>query len=390
MLKNIKRFHSLLFLLSAVGVVLAVNISKGYVLAPDSYTFSIWADSLIKAQWNVASFLESVRAIHPVQHYLIPVTILALAKNFAGEGWVQLFFGFNILLTIMIAGLFYYISLALKICNLGTIIGCFSVFIISTDFLIWPRYLLTDILFAFLVATLIACFIATLFENSKVGKILSLIVCLLIILSRPTWIPYVTVTILFLLMPLKFIKPLPVVTILATGVLSVAIAGASFVFLYSNIAEFNSFAAVDWLDQWVQGGVVVHDRPNTYVDNMTRNYVDLTYLYLKRVIYFFSFYSTDWSFGHKAFNTIWMTSFWCCLILCFNRWDRLESAIKVLICYLTALILGAALFQSFILIDYDWRYRFPLIVPMGIIISIGASNLLVLIANRSQNLKNYY
>ena len=67
--------------------------------------------------------------------------------------------------------------------------------------------------------------------------------------------------------------------------------------------NFNGIAKVDFLTNMVKEGVIVHDRPNTWVDK-PNNLTDVILIYFLRLINFFNPYASTFSIMHIALNAI--------------------------------------------------------------------------------------
>ena len=61
------------------------------------------------------------------------------------------------------------------------------------------------------------------------------------------------------------------------------------------------------------------------------------------------------------------------------QWSFFSVKIKIqdrIFFFIILLSLFVATFHSFILIDYDWRYRFPIILPLLILFPISSENII--------------
>ena len=66
---------------------------------------------------------------------------------------------------------------------------------------------------------------------------------------------------------------------------------------------FDNIAKVDFYTDMVKNGMIIHDRPETWV-NQPQNFIDIVYIYFLRLINFFNPYASTFSIVHIALNVI--------------------------------------------------------------------------------------
>ena len=120
--------------------------------------------------------------------------------------------------------------------------------------------------------------------------------------------------------------------------------------------------------------MIIHDRPDTWVSS-PNNFFDIVIIYTLRMVNFFNPYASTFSLLHILLNFIQTILIAISLII----WLFLVSFTGTkdkLFLFNILLSLSVASFHSFILIDYDWRYRFPIILPLIMIIPISLEMIL--------------
>ena len=128
-------------------------------------------------------------------------------------------------------------------------------------------------------------------------------------------------------------------------------------------------AQVFFYTEMVKTGVIIHHRPDTAINN-PNTFFDIVYLYYIRILFFFNPYAKSFSDIHLVLNSI--QTFY--IFLSITAWSFLSINFKLLnkIVFLILLIsFFVSFFHAFTLIDYDWRYRFPIIMPMLVIFPIS-------------------
>ena len=149
--------------------------------------------------------------------------------------------------------------------------------------------------------------------------------------------------------------------------------------LYSSIFEFmNTFLSEKpqalFLIEMVEKGMIIHDRPETWVD-APNSFLDVALLYLTRFIFFFNPYAESFSIIHNVLNLFQtLIIVFSIFILIFFK-SNAKSIEKSLVLILITSF-SVAFFHSFTLIDYDWRYRFPIIIPLIMILPMSLEILL--------------
>ena len=149
---NFKEKYLYILLLLSFLTIAYYHLSSTIYMAPDSYRYSRWADELIKLNFNLYDYFSLEKsAIRPHLFFVsVPVYLMALCKFFFVNEWQ---FGF-----LLINLLFLFFSLIIFVKSL-LLVGIRPIIIaltlplivISVDILIWPRYILSDMIYAFLV-----------------------------------------------------------------------------------------------------------------------------------------------------------------------------------------------------------------------------------------------
>lgn len=124
-----------------------------------------------------------------------------------------------------------------------------------------------------------------------------------------------------------------------------------------------------FLTEMVEQGMIIHDRPETWI-KFSNTFFNVAYIYFLRFIYFFNPYSESFSKIHIILNIFQTLVIFCSLSVLVFLKTEIKSMHK---CVLLVIVisLSVAFFHSFTLIDFDWRYRFPIIIPMLMIVPIS-------------------
>ncbi len=363
--------YSRIFLYFSVLVAFVMisfyNLSIGFVMSPDSYTYSEWADELIKLNFNLKIYFSQNDFFTPSYFYTIPVVIVAILKVLFGNAWQYAFLVFNLSLVLFSLILF---SKSLLIIGVRPVLISIAmgVLVISVDLLLWPRYMLSDMTFTFLVILASYIVINGIVEGQF--KYLSLISAMILILvSRPSSLPVIFAIFFFIGFSRLKIQAKPTVILLiiiALFVLTPIIFAIAHYFIKSNLSD--NIQAAHLLNM-VDLGMIIHDRPETWV-NSPISFFDVAYLYFVRMITFFTPYAAPFSIIHIMLNSIQTIL----VLFSITVWMFIGGKIKLLdrvVLFILILSFSVAAFHAFTIIDYDWRYRFPIILPLVMIIPIA-------------------
>lgn len=352
-----------------VSALLAlINLRHELISSPDTTTYIRWADLLIGHNFNLKAYYQDNPFVSSTVFYTLPVSIIALLKVVAGEYWKQIFYAINIFALIATVVLFRLSAQLLEI-RAVTVAVVLPSFLITTDFIIWPHYLLTDTIFAALVMTSVyATLLATLKRRCYLFPIAC---CALLLLTRPSAPPVVASILLFLI---SSRLPLPVVNVKRLAWLSLSavivvalVYGAVFEAVLSTPTQSEQLT---FIGSMVSKGIVIHDRPDTFIA-LTPTLLDIARLFLLRLIMFFSPYASTFSTSHIVANCVILLLFLASVIAWFMLPLERSKNTRNSAHFLLVTTLSVAMFQAATLIDFDWRYRFPVIAPMLLFVTMS-------------------
>ncbi len=352
------------------------HLNSGFYMSSDSYKFSSLADNLIELNFNLYHFYFSdsvdFQKVTPF-FFTIPAFLIALCKIIFLDKWQHAFLILNLIFV------FFSIIIFTKILlNIG--VRSFLIFLnlplilMSVDVLTWPRYILADMNYAFLVI-LITYFITKGFVENKFNYLVIFLILFLILLTRPTSISIIFAVIFFFtIMKYQiFLKHKAILFFILTLFITVPLV---FGILYYCIKfQFTEITQLEWLPDslypisMVKSGMIIHERPETWVD-VPSNFKDIAFVYFLRLVYFFNPYAATFSINHNILNII-QTFFIFLSIFIWSFFGGVSKIKDKTFFLIIILSISVAAFHSFTLIDYDWRYRFPIILPLLMLFPIS-------------------
>lgn len=349
------------------SLVAYYNFSKGFVVSSDSRLFSSWADDLIRLDFNLYLYYSQNTFINPNYIYSIPIILIALSKYFFGAEWQGAFIIINLAFVFFSYMLFSKILMILKVRPLVISMGVL-ILTLSVDLLVWPRYVLTDTIFSFLIILSLYLIIKSIVKK-KIDYFYLVLVIILIFLTRPTSIPFILVTIFFMIIfkfqiqfSLKLIFSVLILLCITTPFILATIYYLMEIYLIGD-------PRVDFLIEMIEKGMVIHDRPETWIES-PKSFLNIVHLYFIRFFYFFSPYASTFSIIHIFLNLFQTLIVLFSISIWLITKEKNNDINKTLALILLTTILVAT-YHSFTLIDYDWRYRFPIIMPILILFPLS-------------------
>ena len=361
-----------------VYVIIAIFIIyKGSVQSPDTGTYVKWAKILIGHEFNFLAYYGDVTFHVPPFLYTIPVAIFAIFISIFNEQWAIAYQALNL------AALFFILFLYAKtILHLGVrqwlVSMSLLVFIVSTDYLLWPRYLLTDSLFA--ATVMLAIYIVLAGPNNRPSYYALIIFSsFLLLFSRPASLTFIAVFLFFgVLIDLSQRVLIKKTLFLRLGILTLLSSAIFSVIIMTHASGFFESDQLDFWRPWIERGVVIDSRPETYIV-FEATYLGTTKLYLYRMVGFFNPFASDFSMTHNVLNGLLLLSCYVVIFVLFRYsfidFEKNNNRAKA-ITLLSTLIVFVAISTAAILIDYDWRYRYPIIAPLIMLATLIFDNYL--------------
>jgi hypothetical protein len=370
--------------------LIAANLRQSLVFSPDSGTYIAWADQLIALNFDVVAYVKQVDFVVPPFFYLLQVLIVALLKQALGTNWALCFHGLNLCCMVVVLIAYWRSALRLAMRPWAIALG-FVALSVSVDLLIWPHYMLSDTMYMALAMLAVYAAIGVIqsagpSQGASTGGVYHLVKvvllllfwCLLLTISRPSSPP--------LMFALAMSPCLPWLSgyLGTTGRLSVAIVtgGLLLALGYATLAwdalhtDPQALSSA-WrlITEHLREGGIIHHRLETY-QTTPQSMLDVLAIYLRRLLWFFSPYAQGFSLTHVLIKSAQAGLIFVGLLCCLISYSRCASMHQASILLLIMVVLGPAFYHSAVLIDYDWRYRAPVIAPLILLATLGLSAML--------------
>ena len=345
------------------------HLNSGYSMSTDSKRFSKWADDLIRLDFNLYEFfsIDINYNMPSLFFYSVPVVLIALCKVIFVNEWQFAFLILNLSFAFFSIIIFVKSLLLIKVRPV-LISLTLPLIVASVDILIWPKFILSDMIYAFLVLLSVYLIIKGIIKD-KINYLAISIIIFLLLASRPS-----SISAVFAILSFIIISKFPIFMKQKNILLFILITFVSTPFLLSLVYFFIEFYfdnidKIDFYTDMVKNGMIIHDRPETWV-NQPQNFIDIVYIYFLRLINFFNPYASTFSIVHIALNVIQIVLILISVFIWFFFGGHIKIYDKIFL-FILLLSFSVAAFHSFILIDYDWRYRFPIILPLILLLPIS-------------------
>jgi hypothetical protein len=382
----------------------AYALGAGLINSPDSGTYSRWANQLIAVGFNYADYAKAVSFVIPPLFYAGWVTLVAAIKIVSGPYWQQAIVFINLLancgVAVLIVNTTYRITR-----HSGAAWFALLLFCIAFDIFNWIRYVLSDCTFlwlSFAIFYLLSCLLIgdgskEVQQSAKPRKTLPLlllslgVLCPLALMWRPTGIILFSLLIAsgFLGWRLrqgrfsqkKQSRPasdarrraisvgLTLLSVLALWIGHGAIVQQPERWPAKALSNAIRRSAEDY-----SKGIVIHGRNNTY-HAAPKSLPDYVAISADKFKHYFHPTHPSFSRSHKLLSLLFFVQVYLFSSIALGLWltaktglGRREEAVVTL---LFGCVLIFALFHSVTQLDYDWRYRLPILPHLIVIAATG-------------------
>jgi hypothetical protein len=356
-------------LVGVLGLLLVRHWPLGPRFAVDFARFDAWSGYLLDVDFDYRAFYQRIG--RPERLYTVPLTLMALLKVWFGAIWQDVYFWLNLVWASLTILATCAAARLLKVSWLA-IAAVLPLVLLSADFMFWPHYLLTDTLFAFLLMALVwwLVFMLTRVHASALQRAWQSAVAIMLLglvaLGRPTSLPYVLAIAGFaavLALRLDRLRPWQLLLSLAMGVGVVALIYGVLIAIYVETDWMGRSRELSFIARFAGNGMIVWDRPETAITH-AGGWLGYAQVFLVRVATFWSPYASSFSTVHLLANGAITLVFLAAVLgwVCSGRLLERVAGRAVLLILLIAV--AASCFHGLLFIDYDWRYRFPVVAPM--------------------------
>ena len=349
-------------------------LAAGVRMSPDSQAYAHWSARLIESGFDYPGLIAEASGGFPAILYALFATLLALLRLAFGDGWttalVALNFAAHVALAILV------VRLTARVTRSGLAAwGALLLYLGCFDLLMWVPLVLSDSTFVLLAFTVFTLAAARILGDSK-GWLTVLAPAVAGVFYRPTgmvllpdlaWAIYLAKT------RRPHLRRGPLLAVLCIGLAAIVLAFAWFAQDPGRWPFDSLSAAFDNVAAEYAGGEVVSARPETYHE-APGGLIDYVLIAGDRFLHFFAIGAATFSAGHwlvelAFFLPCYALALWLAVALWRGRTGFEAPERKVFLAAFGAL-LSYAVFHALVQVDFDWRYRTP-ILPHLILLAAG-------------------
>ena len=361
-----KSYKDLFFLnISLLIVFIIFLFSISLNIPPDTERFLYW----IKNTYNFSlkenlNYLTNQKGGEGV-FFLISLYIFKFFSYLVFN--IKILFQFLNIFVILLAVNFIYLRFKLNLIIYIPI--TILVIFINYEFSQWIYIPLTDLFFFSLV------FFVIFFYNEK-KYLLTTFLFFIALFTKPTGINLVIIFIQLLFYENFFKNKNFYLKFILFNILLIIIVN---VILYYDLQIPILKDRLGFLNQNFNEGIIVIDRPYHNVD-FDGSLLDQFKIFTFKIIFFFKFTDIKFSFFHNVVNLVVFSILYASTFLSLFYKDVNKKDLKLIHINLLV-IMSYAVFHSITWIDYDWRFRGVIILPLFANLIIYIKNLKILTKN---------
>jgi len=380
---------------AAVFAIISVCHGVGlFLLGPhmanDSRWYSDAADHLIAYGFNYRTYLERTDSSIPPLFYLSFVTLLAVCKKLFGDYWQYGVLAMHLVADSLVGA--QLVSLVRRLTRISSAAWVALVlYLVCFDIFNWSRQMLSDATFL-LVSFSIFFLIAGAFLRDQPGRpwghqVGVAVLLLLALVSRPTslvlCLPVAGTAILWWRRRATPDQPLQLHPgVLGTFALLAVAATLAYASVMQNIRlwpwpALSDLLRLPYYSGLYSQGEVVSARLYTYLPPPA-TLLDYVAISATRFFYFFAFFLPyGFSPGHNLIMAIFFVPTYALAVVGLYGFIRRRAGLdgrgEAVVAISVAFIVTFAFFHAHTEVDFDWRYRLPIIPHLILLAAVGVA-----------------
>ena len=371
--KVLRRFWAVVLVAYAAWILLS-----GARYGPDSHTYSRWADTLIALRFNLPAYLREQSFVVPPVFYILWTLVIALLKTILGSSWAAGVLALNW----VSIGWGSYVTLdrirLLTASAAGLLLGVW-LFLTAFELLMFAPFVLSDLMYwALSTAVIGAALTLTVSEDdgpqSKTmiaGSALTLIA----LAFRPVGIPLLMLWVVAMIAaPARAILDRFGSLMLATVIAAVTAVAFLHGYLLMHPDQWPFGAPPSFLlllsDEYHRGVLVYAPESDLVVPAATTVF-GAVIITLQKLLYFLTPWLPHFSKSHTMLNlAFFIPAYGLSAVALANR-ARLSPRQRRATVLLAIYAIALAAFHAMMQIEFDHRYRLPMLTALIMLSAIG-------------------
>lgn len=356
-------FHDILiFLLALISRVAYMGVI-GVRLGGDSAFYRSTAALLTETNFSLSSLIDHNI---PFFYWAYPFVIAVFQQNNV------LIVIFQIIIQSLTAVLLYRIGAVLFGLRIGVFAGV--IYALFWELIQWDMYILTDSLFTAMVVLLLYALIRAQQTGDSKRWLIFAFVLFALILLRPTALP-VAVSVIWFITSGWGLRYRLAMALLALGIF---ILWVGEFWIFDTTSRYGADAYVKYFQSLFVDGIVIRDRPEYTLHVQwdpgftSHNAITFIWVFVNRLIGFWYIWTAAFSKSHILYNILTMVPLYVFGLLGLVTSYR-KGVHKKIITFMIMVIGTYWVFQGITEVDYDWRYRLPVLPFVILFAAYGIS-----------------
>ena len=353
-------------------------LGHGLQTGMDTQTYSKWADVMIAHHFNVAAYLRDQTFVAPPLFYLMWVLVVAALKVTLGGWWMQGIVALN--WVCFTAGAYATLSFIERVtASVGAVVLGAGLFVAAADLLIFVPFVLSDLAYwgvsTGIVVTGLS--LATTTDDRRRGLKLSIgsALTLLAFMIRPVAPPLAIFWIIAVIASTRrgrVAGAAPALLAAVCVLAAIAMLTQSYVLMEPSVWPGRLPAVLELLAREFREGILVYAPGGTNVlVTPATGYAGFLRITIEKWLYFCTPWLPHYSLAHALINAAFFAPIY---VLGASAWllrRRLLPAQQIAVFLLLSLVVLMSAFHAMTMIDYDHRYRLPLLPVLIVLAACG-------------------
>jgi hypothetical protein len=373
-LPPMRTVRALTLMIAAIYGVWALR--HGIQTGSDTQSYSDWADLMIAHRFNVVSYLREQSFVVPPVFYLFWIVIVAALKSVLGQWWMH---GVVVLNWVCFsAGTYLTLSwIRRATASAGSVLLAAALFVIAADLLIFVPFVLSDLTFWGLSTAIVVLglrFAASEDVNRGATLLIGTMLIAIALMFRPVALPLAMFWVLAIIAGVqreRVVRFGPVLIAALCGLVLFAVVVHAYVLMNPSSWPGRLPAMFELLSREYREGVLVYSPDENFKVAPASSWFGFFRLTAEKWMYFLTPWLPHYSAAHTVINVAFFTPVYLLSAVAIFRSRRLSPGQQISVWMLVALAVLASSFHAMVQIDYDHRYRLPLLPVLIMLATLG-------------------
>lgn len=369
-------------LTAVIAVAYALIAGRaGIRVSPDTTTFSGWADLLIAHGFNIPTYLNEQTFVVPPVLYLGWILVVAAFKSVLGDGWMAGIVLLNC--GALVVGAYLTLQAVRRITqSSASLLLAGALFLVAADLMIFVPFVLSDLIFWGLSTCVLTIGVALASAGADQSRPRAMrtvaagtFITVIALAFRPAALPLVTFWIAAV--TLRFApnikgRGLQVLLGTAAALSLIAIAIHAAVLMDPSLWPFGPLPGMlQLLAGEYRAGILVYAPGASLAVAPASDWMSAMRLTIEKLTYFLSPWQPDYSAAHTIVNLLFFAPAYGLTLAALLNARRLFSPQQRAAAVLLLFSLAVSVFHAMMQIEYDHRYRLPILPALIMLAAIG-------------------